>query len=282
MKPEQQIQARIKEHREWLKSMDSRSQVEKWTDKALSLFRNDTLQDLRMASLQLDFIRWYHAVRGILALYDGDDSQESSLDIHNAIQLLYWALKIRRTALLKSGGRGPDLTIDIPAYANLACYAFVMQNDFLHDSCLQVLRLMGGETPPLFRRGEGIVSDIVWNNSHFPHFVLALFDDEQSFSDLPSPYREILSADRSENLLLQMCDYHCDNMTMRNNESKEFELPPFDLIPFEVHAASLKLFHQPVPVDHPILWFSSFQPVGQTHHPLVDAAKSSYEKLWGA
>lgn len=277
------IRSRIKEHHTWINKMEAHSFVEKRTEESISLFAKRTLQDMRMASLRLDFLARYYGVRGVLELHARGD-EKSWMDIHNSVMMMYWSTKIRATSFLKTNtylensgsasSKSQNLTFDIPAYGNIICYAFLMNNPVVLEDCLQILRKIGEE--------NGMVSNIIWQRRKFAQFVLLMFDDDVGVNDydLPSPYKELLSKNRSEQLLEAMCDYHCDHMEMQSEQSNEFESPPFDLIPFEVFAASEKLFSKEVKVEHPLLWFDQVPAEVGDLNQLVELARTSYEEFW--
>jgi len=230
MSDSSEFQAKIQEHRDWLRIDGGR------TLKRDSLYLEADLKCGTVAALErlpasLNGLALHHGINGLVALVDGDPQGWQDL----SASMDYYGLMVKareRLWTLKPEGvrasQNLNLTNSIEAAAGLAC----VSSRWLANG-LVVLHKAATE--------PGAVDKGYWKSRVLEPFVLAAYRIAKGQShasvDRGSPYAGLLLAwDQPEagHALSEACEYHASCIS-KEAEKLEIRFPcPFDLLPIEV------------------------------------------------
>lgn len=237
MKPAAKCIDRLaKEHRKWLAKTAPR--VFNWAEQSLAADLDESsLASLRSMKSSLGSFGIFYGTRGGIALLDGNatalDDIYLGASFHLHELLLKYALWIRF----------PEETGFTLAISKVACALCFSVTNGLYDWSRLFAKMLGEAE----WNGQ-MVDRSFWQERKFEPFALALWRIDcnrglvgTAGADSLGIYSGIIDSWDSPDLLCRAlelaCDYHCENMEIRNDDwEAEFRDPPFDLIPWELLA----------------------------------------------
>lgn len=230
------IDLMLKLHRQWMSETS-----EEIKDYALQQINSGLAQGsiraLRNVCSNLRSLGVYWGISGELALVDGNPCGWQQ--VNQSCAYYFWALKCE-LLLFRKLGDSPSLTLFAPLTACMLCFTMSSGLDTWRHDLSSLLVEMASD--------ECMVKRAYWHSRQFEPFVLRLLmikDHGSAIADNESDgvgvYNDVLAhwgngGSNFAQALRQICDYHCMNMDDVGDKDPEFDHPPFDLIPWEMHA----------------------------------------------
>jgi hypothetical protein len=259
--PTKMIERRIRLHRGWLNKTPERM-VADWHGKIDKYLHEEMLAAFVILADTLRSIGLYCGTRGVVDVYDS--KKHGWPDIAGAIECYSWCVRLQikthyswipRERIARRHG----LLTRLPLATGLLCY-FVHAGDTSREN-----DIWSWLQKPL-HDDDAMIREW-WQSRHFEPFFLNLyakvrchempFDPGQIDLGVYGGLQEGWADDKSVSATLgEVCDYHLAHMENEDNWGAEFNCPPLDLIPVEVHAINRlreSTGLKRVIVDHPLM-----------------------------
>ncbi|TQV69922.1 hypothetical protein FKG94_22480 [Exilibacterium tricleocarpae] len=238
----------------------------------------------------LGLIATIKAVAGIGTLLRGDKSGWA--DIGSSMSYRLWNIKLARQALKNAiafnpNRNLPELRVEFSPAAGLLLHAVSQGEDAAAGEMVKVLEDIFFD--PAYLNRETV------DNSIYERFALNVYyflkggDTRKTLAfNTGNVYKNLLDSllapDFDSQLVVDLCDYHCDNIEDRGDRRPEFCSRPFDLLPVEVLAiyrirrnAGLET----PAVDHPLLnpLFTHMPDLQFENDELIDRIEAAYLEM---